>query len=152
MRVRGMLTLSVLGAILALAVPSAEAHTRCDLTYHLEGWSAFYKSATGWGRVRCDNGQARRVALRMKGGGVTFGRSAVSGHGDFSPVADIREIYGDYANAEAHAGIVRSAAGQVVTKGTVSLAFAGKGRGVDLGFAFGKLTIAPAAQRRARRR
>ena len=79
-------------------------------------------------------------------------RSAISGHGDFSPIGDVREIYGKYANAEAHAGIVRSSAAQVVTKGTVSLAFAGKGSGVDLGFDFGRLTISPAYARRHHRR
>lgn len=154
MKSRGTTFISLLGALLALAAAPAPAgaHTRCDLSYHLEGWSAFYKSATGWGRVTCDNGQARRVALRMKGGGVTFGRSAISGRGDFSPVADIREVYGAYANAEAHAGVVRSAAGQVVTKGTVSLALAGKGQGVDVGLAFGKLTISPVAKARRRAR
>ena len=137
--------------VILLATGPATAATRCDLSFSLEGWSAFYKTARGWGRVTCDNGQARRVAIRTKGGGVTFGRSAIHGRGDFSPVSDIREVFGDYANAEAHAGIVRSSGAQVVTKGTVSLAFAGKGQGVDLGFAFGKLTIAPAARARRRR-
>ena len=149
---RVMLGTFVVAVALVLHATPARAHTKCDLSFHLEGWSAFYKTMHGWGRVTCDNGQVRRVALRMKGGGVTVGRSAISGHGDFSPLHDVREIYGDYANAEAHAGIVRSAAGQVVTKGTVSLAFAGKGHGVDLGIAFGKLTIAPVAARKRQRR
>jgi hypothetical protein len=137
-------TFALVLTVALLATP-ARAATKCALSFHLEGWSAFYKTAHGSGRVTCSNGQARRVALRMKGGGITVGRSEISGHGDFSPVNDIREIYGSYANAEGHAGIVKSAAGQVVTKGTVSLAFAGKGRGVDLGIAFGKLTISPVA-------
>jgi hypothetical protein len=147
MKSRGILSTIVLGAILTLAASPAGATTRCDLYFHVEGWSAFYKTAWGGGRVTCDNGQVRHVAIRMKGGGLTVGRSEIHGHGDFSPVADIRNVFGSYANAEAHAGIVRSAAAQVVTKGTVSLAFAGKGEGVDLGIAFGKLTIAPAAGR-----
>ena len=142
---RGIFRTLVAGAILLLAAPPAAGATRCDLSFHLEGWSAFYKTAQGGGRVTCDNGQRRNVAIRFKGGGITVGRSAVHGHGDFSPVADIREVFGDYANAEAHAGMVRSSTAQVVTKGTVSLAFAGKGQGVDLGIAFGKLTIAPVA-------
>ena len=74
----------------------------------------------------------------------------VNGHGDFSPVEDVREIYGDYANAEAHAGAGKAAEAQVVTKGTVSLALSGKGTGVDLGFAFGKFTISPAGHTRRR--
>jgi hypothetical protein len=142
----------ILGAVLTLTAAQARAATSCDLSFHLEGWSAFYKTAHGWGRVTCDNGQARRVAIRMKGGGVTIGRSEINGRGDFSSVADIREVYGNYANAEAHAGIVKSSAAQVVTKGTVSLAFAGKGRGMDLGVAFGKLTISPVPSRSRRHR
>ena len=149
---RAVIGTCLLAVALMVDAAPARAHTKCDLAFHLEDWSAFYKTAHGWGRVTCDNGQVRRVALRMKGGGVTVGRSAISGHGDFSAVHDVRELYGDYANAEAHAGIVRSAAGQVVTKGTVSLAFAGKGHGVDLGIAFGKLTIAPVASRKRHRR
>ncbi|MEO6028214.1 MAG: hypothetical protein ABIR79_15225 [Candidatus Binatia bacterium] len=138
--------------MLALTAAPALAATSCDLSFHLEGWSAFYKTAHGWGRVTCDNGQVRRVALRMQGGGLTVGRSEINGRGDFSSVADIREVYGSYANAEVHAGVVKSSAAQVVTKGTVSLAFAGKGRGVDLGVAFGKLTIAPVNSRSRRHR
>lgn len=138
--------------VVGAAPGAARAATSCDLTFHIEGWSAFYKAARGSGRIVCDNGQTRRVALRVRGGGLTVGRSALSGRGDFSPVGDVREIYGDYANAEVHAGVVRSSTAQVVTKGTVSLALAGKGRGVDLGVAFGKFTIAPvAAHRRGRR-
>ena len=30
-------------ALVALAAGSAQAMTVCHLTYHLEGWSAFYK-------------------------------------------------------------------------------------------------------------
>lgn len=142
----------VLGGILTVMTAApARAATSCDLVFSLEGWSVFYKTARGSGRVVCDNGQVRRVAIRMTGGGVTFGRSAIHGRGDFSAVDDIREVYGNYANAEAHAGVVRSAGAQIVTKGTVSLAFAGKGRGVDVGFAFGKFTISPVGGRRHRR-
>lgn len=152
MNPRGILGTMVFGAILSLAASPASAATKCDLSFHLEGWSAFYKTAQGGGRVTCDNGQVRRVAIRMKGGGLTVGRSENHGRGDFSPVADIREVFGNYANAEAHAGMVRSSTAQVVTKGTVSLAFAGKGQGVDLGVAFGRLTITPAAVRHHGRR
>ncbi len=135
---------------LAAAVPAA-ADTRCNLTFHLEGWSAFYKTSHGGGRITCDNGQSARIVLRTKGGGITFGHTKiVDGVGHFSPASDIRELYGDYANAEAHAGAGESSTAQVVTKGTVSLAFSGKGHGIDIGFDFGKFTIAPAAAPRRR--
>ena len=138
---RGVLACAVGASVLA-ATP-AEALTRCDLKYNLEGWSAFYKAANGRGVVRCDNGQEARVRLESRGGGVTFGQSRiVGGTGHFSVIADIAEIFGDYANAEAHAGFGVSSGAQVVTKGTVSLTLAGTGNGVDVGFAFGRFTIA----------
>ena len=45
---------------------------------------------------------------------------------------------------EASAGVVKSGTAQVLTKGTVSLALAGAGEGVDLGISFGKFTISQA--------
>ncbi|HRJ79899.1 MAG TPA: sigma 54-interacting transcriptional regulator, partial [Planctomycetota bacterium] len=49
-----------------------------------------------------------------------------NGVGEFSGVDDIRELIGGYASAEAHAGAGRSAKGQVVTKGEISLAMQAK--------------------------
>jgi hypothetical protein len=141
--------LAMTAGILLTAAPARA--TKCRLTFSLQGWSAFYKTSHGSGRVTCSNGQVRRVAIHTVGGGATVGRSAISGHGEFSPVADVREVYGDYANAEAHAGIVRSSAAQVVTKGPVSLALAGRGQGIDLGIAFGRFTMAPAGGHRRHR-
>ena len=143
MRIRSGRSIVWMVAVMAvvLAVP-AHALTKCDMTFTLEGWSAFYKEADGSGVVRCDNGQEVRVRLETRGGGITFGRSKiVGGTGDFSPIADIDEIFGDYATAEAHAGMGVSTGAQVITKGTVSLALSGTGNGVDLGFSFGRFTI-----------
>ena len=50
-------------------------------------------------------------------------------------------IFGVYAQAEAHGGMTRSGAANAMTKGAVSLAVAGTGRGVDMGFAFGAFII-----------
>jgi len=141
----------VLGAALTmtlLGAATARAETKCRLDFHLEGWSAFYETAHGGGRITCDNEQSRNVVIRTKGGGVTFGkRNIVNGKGTFSDVDDIRELFGDYAKAEAHAGAGKSTDAQVVTKGDVSLALSGEGRGVDLGFSFGKFSIIPAKSR-----
>ena len=101
MQPRPILSLVVLAALVTLGASSAAAATKCDLSFHLEGWSVFYKTAHGGGRVTCSNGQVRNVVIRMTGGGATVGRSELHGRGDFSPVADIRQIYGNYANAEA---------------------------------------------------
>ena len=143
-----------IGSLLAVAVVSvawgtpAHAETKCTMDFRLEGWSAFYETAHGSGTITCDNGQRARVALRTKGGGVTFGaQKIVDGYGEFSPVSEIRELYGDYANAKAHAGMGESSDAEVVTKGTVSLAFSGKGHGVNVGIAFGKFTISPIRHR-----
>jgi hypothetical protein len=135
-----------LGLLVVAATP-AQALTRCQLEYSLDGWSVFYKEAAGDGVIECDNGQRARVDLETRGGGITFGRSKiVGGLGDFSPVVDIDDLFGDYADAQAHAGMGVSAQAHVVTKGAVSLSLSGRGNGVDLGFAFGRFTIRPAGR------
>ena len=110
----------------------------------MKGWSAFYKTAAGAGTVKCDNGHSRKVTLSAKGGGLTVGKSSIEeGHGEFSAIASVDELYGTYLAAEAHAGAVKSSGAQVMTKGEVSLALSGTGRGIDLGVAFGAFTISP---------
>ena len=130
-----------------LALPSVQAENntasvRCTMTFQMAGWSAFYKTSSGSGLVTCSNGQSARVKLDAKGGGLTVGKSEIeAGRGEFSPVQDIGELFGSYVSAEAHAGAVKSVKAQAMTKGPVSLALAGKGRGFDLGVAFGALRI-----------
>lgn len=130
-------------ALCAAAPPLYASGLRdCEMTYDMSGWSVFYKTSSGKGVVRCDNGQTMRVKVSAKGGGLTFGKSTIeNGRGEFSGVHDISEILGNYATAEAHAGAGKSAKGQVMTKGEVSLALSGTGRGVDIGVAFGRFTI-----------
>jgi hypothetical protein len=136
----GMAVVATAG-VLALA-PPAWAGTKCTLRYSLSGWSAIYSTARGSGTATCDNGESAHVSLRAKGGGLTAGKSKiVNGSGTFSEISDINELFGKYAAAEVHAGVVDSSAAQVVTKGTVSLAFSGTGKGVDLGLTFGEFDI-----------
>jgi len=114
----------------------------CTMTFNLKGWSAFYKTAKGDGTITCDNGQKAKVTIKATGGGLTFGKSEIiGGSGKFSGARGIDELFGSYAQSEAHAGAGKSADAQAMTKGEVSLALHGKGRGVDIGFAFGKFTI-----------
>ena len=95
---------------------------------------------------------SRRVSLRAKGGGLTAGKSkTVNGSGTFSEVADISELFGGYASAEAHAGAGGASAAQVVTKGTVSLAFSGTGKGIDLGVTFGEFVIEKHSAKKTRK-
>jgi hypothetical protein len=127
----------------ALAQPAWGGSTKCKMKYSLGGWSAGYSTARGSGTITCDNGQSARVSLRAKGGGPTVGKSKIiNGNGTFSEVGDISELFGSYGSAEAHAGVGESSAAQVVTKGTVSLAFSGTGKGIDLGLTFGEFVIA----------
>lgn len=121
---------------------ASDVELSCTMHFNLSGWSVFYKTAKGTGTVSCNNGQHMAVALNAKGGGLSFGKSEISdGIGKFSGIFDIREVLGAYVNAEAHAGAVKSAKAQAMTKGTVSLALTGKGRGWDIGVAFGKFEI-----------
>jgi hypothetical protein len=134
-------------AWLVLLAAGATAHAetakvKCTMQFGLKGWSAIYKTAKGNGTIKCSNGQSARVKLTARGGGLTVGKSTIdNGVGEFSAVNNIEELFGSYAAAEAHAGAVKSANGQVMTKGEVSLAWHGTGRGWDLGIAFGKLSI-----------
>ena len=114
----------------------------CEMSFTLKGWSAFYKTASGHGTVTCSNGESAEITIKAKGGGLTVGKSEITdGHGEFSDVRNLDEIFGTYAQAEAHAGAVKSSRASVVTKGEVSLALSGTGRGWDIGVGFGKFTI-----------
>jgi len=118
--------------------------TKCSMTFTLKGWSAVYKTAHGRGDIVCANGQSMPVTLTVNGGGLTFGKMDVlEGKGDFSAVKSITETLGAYAAAEANAGAVKAGEAAAYTKGEVSLAIAGTGRGVGLGFDFGRLEIEP---------
>jgi hypothetical protein len=137
--------LALIGVAVLAFAPSpalADANVKCTLTFTMSGWSAFYKTSSGTGTVKCTDGRSMKVKLSAKGGGLTVGKSTIEdGYGEFSAVTGINEVLGSYASAEAHAGAVKSSKAQVMTKGEVSLALSGKGRGFDLGVAFGKLTI-----------
>ncbi|MBN8769409.1 MAG: hypothetical protein J0I01_14085 [Stenotrophomonas nitritireducens] len=135
------------GALLLAAVvfaPSAHAagNIDCELRFNLSGWSIFYKTATGNGTITCDNGASIPVKISAKGGGLTVGKSTVNdGRGKFTGAYSLNDLIGTYGGAEVHAGASRSSNAQVVTKGDISLALAGTGRGWDLGVGFGKFVI-----------
>jgi hypothetical protein len=140
--------LSVLIAVSAVALYPGAAHAEksadmdCKLQFNLSTWSAIYKHSEGSGIVSCENGKSMRVSIVAKGVGITVGKSHVDGGtGRFTDVHHLNDIFGSYAQAEAHAGIVKSGTAQVLTKGEVSLALAGKGEGVDLGIDVGELTL-----------
>ncbi|MEG3184228.1 hypothetical protein SNE34_09420 [Lysobacter erysipheiresistens] len=114
----------------------------CKLRFDLSGWSVFYKTGKGSGTVSCDNGQSMPVQIRTKGGGLSFGKTEIKdGTGEFSGLYRIEDVLGTYATAEAHASAGTATKAQVMTKGDVSLALAGKGEGWSVGVAFGKFVI-----------
>ena len=137
--------LIVATAVFLFLVNSASAAmTSCRISYNLSGWSFFYKEYRGKGTVTCENGQRTNVSIITRGGGITFGKSEIiDGKGVFSEVKNINEVFGTYIVLDGHAGATKSVEGQVMTKGEVSLAISGKGRGFDLGVALGAFTISP---------
>ena len=146
-------TLSALAAGLALAVfGSVQAHAEsanldCKLKFSLTGWSLIFKHAEGHGTVMCENGESMNVKISAKGGGLTVGKSHIdNGTGRFTDVHNINDVLGTYAQGDASAGAVKSGTAQVLTKGTVSLALAGSGEGVELGVSVGGFTIEKAGK------
>lgn len=137
-----LLGASALATVPAAPAHAAEANVKCHLDFSLSGWSLLYKHAEGSGTVRCDNGQHAAVKISVVGGGLTAGKFRIDhGVGDITHVRSINDVFGDYAQAAAEAGIVKSGTAQVLTKGTTSLALAGHGEGINLGVSVGKFTI-----------
>ena len=140
--------LAVTALALAMGIASApkaqaaEANLDCTMKFSLTGWSAIYKHAEGTGVVSCENGQSMNVKIEAKGAGLTIGKAHIDdGKGEFTDVHKMSDILGTYAQGEATAAAGKSATAQVLTKGTVSLALAGTGEGVNLGISFGGFTI-----------
>ena len=132
--------MTVLAAM--LLTPAQAALTDCKMTFSMKGWSIFYSTASGTGTITCENGQHADVTLEAKGGGLTAGKSKIDeGHGKFSEVHDISDLFGTYVASSADAAAGKAATAKAMTKGEVSLALSGKGQGVELGVSFGKFTI-----------
>jgi hypothetical protein len=140
MRIRSILVGAAFATL--LAVPAQAELTTCRMTFSLSGWSLVYKQMKGEGKVTCENGQSAAVTLESHGAGFTIGKSDVlNGKGTFSEVKDISEIFGTYVKADASAKAVEGGEAQVMTKGEISLAIAGEGRGWDVGVSLGGFTI-----------
>ncbi len=141
----GAALLGATGFAAAGTAAAAQPDLDCKLTFSLRGWSAIYEHADGVGRVTCANGESMAVNIRVRGGGLTAGKWRIDdGKGRFTDVYRISDVLGNYAAASANAGLVKSGTAQVLTKGTVSLALAGNGEGINLGIAGTKFTISRA--------
>jgi len=142
---------AVLASVVSMAVGlprAAMAETAdldCKLRFSLTGWSLIYKHSEGTGVVTCANGKSMHVKVEAHGGGITVGKSHIdNGTGKFTDVHKIEDVLGTYAQGDASIGAVKSGTAQVLTKGTVSLALAGAGEGIDLGVSVGGFSIEPA--------
>lgn len=137
----GAVSLVTFAACLSASVADAKP-TKCALTFDLHEWAALYESATGTGKVTCDNGQSADVTLRSKGGGLSVGKFTIKdGRGSFSDVSSIDEVFGKYVATERDAGAKMAADAWVMTKEKVSLGLVGTGKGWELGFSAGEFTI-----------
>jgi hypothetical protein len=146
-RTFGMAALLVACACALSALPvakaqAAEAEVKCQLSFNLSGWSLIYKYASGEGTVTCSNGEHANVKIKVNGGGITAGKYRIdNGRGDITHVRNINDVFGDYVQASAEAGVVKSGEAQVLSKGTTSLALHGSGEGVNLGISIGAFSI-----------
>ena len=82
------------------------------------------------------------TAPEFRGSGLTVGRTTITdGRGRFTGAYTLNDLLGTYAAAEVHASASRATDAQAMTKGDISLALAGTGRGWSLGIGFGKFVI-----------
>jgi hypothetical protein len=136
--------------LLAFSISASTANAAdlsCKLNFEMHGWSAIYKTATGTGTVACSNGSSVKVSLESKGLGLTAGKSSIdAGKGSFAGVKNIQDVFGQYAAADASAGAVKASEAQVLTKGEVSVALSGTGRGWDIGISISDFAIKPAGR------
>jgi hypothetical protein len=138
--------LALCAAVLCLGTVAPDARAAgdvtCKMNYTLTGWSVLYKHAEGRGTVHCSNGQQMSVKLSAKGGGLTVGKYKITnGFGEFAGVENIDDVLGTYVAASADAAAVKAGTAQAMTKGDVSLALSGTGKGVNLGVALTGFTI-----------
>jgi hypothetical protein len=137
----GAVSLVTLAACLSAPVAYAGS-TKCLLTFDLHEWAAFYESATGTGKITCDNGESASVTLRSKGGGLSVGKFTIKdGRGSFTDVSSIDEVFGKYLATERDAAAAKAADAWAMHKDKVSLAIAGTGKGWELGFSVDEFVI-----------
>ena len=136
-----VLGLAGLGLALLLPASDALALTKCRMNFELRGWSFIYRNSNGTGNVTCENGQSAAVRLTLHGGFTAGKFDILDGEGRFSEVKDISEVFGTYVVASGHAGATKAVSGWAMTKGEISLAISGEGRGWTLGADIGGFTI-----------
>jgi hypothetical protein len=119
-------------------------NVHCTMDFELHSWSAFYKSGKGAGTIYCSNGQKAKIKISTHGGGITFGKfNIANGKGKFSPVHNIKELYGKYANVGGEGGAAKARMGANLSKDNINLGIEGTGTGGGFGFDFSGFRISP---------
>ena len=62
----GVIILQFLITATVFAGDKTKTPAECHMDYSLKGWSVFYKTAEGNGRVTCSNGQRTDVKISTK--------------------------------------------------------------------------------------
>lgn len=121
---------------------ASEGDLSCSLEFTSKAWSALYSSAVGEGTVTCEDGASLPVSIAAKGLGITAGKWRITrGSGKFTHVTRIDDVLGGYLALSGDVGFAKAGTAQVLTKGRVSLALAGKGEGFDVGIAISDFRI-----------
>lgn len=142
MAILALVCVSTMAMVPESRAQAADASVSCDLSFNLSGWSVIYKHASGTGVVSCSNGQQANVKITINGGGLTAGKYRIdNGKGEITHVHMIDDVFGNYAQASADAGMVKSGEAQVLTKGITSLVLHGTGEGIDLGLSVAAVSI-----------
>lgn len=127
---------------------SADKNLQCEMNFELRSWAFLFKAGGGSGVIVCENGMEVPVRIKVRGGGLSFGRLRIAdGSGTFSKVRDLSDLFGNYISAGANAGAGKSSSKKILRKGKkedkVTLSLSGKGKGVNAGVALASFKILP---------
>ena len=75
--ITGVLVLQLFVSATVFAADKTHTTAKCHMDFNLKGWSVFYKTAEGSGRVTCSNGQHANVKINVTGGGLSFGKMEI---------------------------------------------------------------------------
>jgi hypothetical protein len=141
--------LRILAVVLAIvwagtAVAEDEKTISCNLNFSMVAWAALIKSGSGEGRITCTNGDEIEVTLKSGGIGLAAGKIEITnGHGEFSAVRNVDDLFGTYSGASRAGGVGTTAGGAAgLVKGDVALGLYGSGHGIGISsFGASGLTI-----------
>ena len=130
------------------ALADEEAGLDCTLDFSMKGWAVFVSRGSGEGTIHCSDGQSAAVTLSSRGVGLQAGTADLeNGHGEFTPVASLEELYGRYLASTRGASAGEGAAVGALVKGEVALGLYSAGEGIGLSsIGLNEVTISPKAK------